>query len=96
MATMISKQEALNNISANLRRFMRKRGMTQVKLAQQTGDSQQVISALCNAKYSPAIDFMARVAEALDVTVDMLLAPPPAAPIQTTPQNISDNFSHTA
>lgn len=92
---MTTDQEALKNVSANLRRILRDRAMTQAELARKTGDSQPAISQICTAKYVPGIGLVLRIAEALDVTVDRLLAPPPSPPVPHTAHNISENFSHS-
>jgi transcriptional regulator with XRE-family HTH domain len=96
MSTMISKEEALKNIATNVERFMKKRGLNQNQLARLTGEKQPVISALLDGKHMPAGDRLARLAEALDVTMDMLVAPPPLQAPTHSFQNISENLSHAS
>ncbi len=74
---MLTEDQARANIAANLQRIMDTRRLSQSELARMTGDDQQSISRILRGKNAPGIAFLARIAEALQTTVDYLIAPPP-------------------
>jgi transcriptional regulator with XRE-family HTH domain len=51
-------------------------GLTQIDLAERLDVSQPVVSDLENDRYSPSLDVVHNVAEALETTSDMLLQDP--------------------
>jgi len=73
---MVSDAEARLNIKANLNRMLATRGITRTKLAQLTGDPLMTISVCVAGKNTPNAALLARIAEALDTSVDLILAPP--------------------
>ncbi len=74
---MLTEDQAKQNIAANLRRIMESRNLSQSELARMTGDHQTAISRIIHAQNSPGVAFLARLAEALQTTVDYLIAAPP-------------------
>ena len=76
MSTVITDTDAKANISANVRRLLDAKGMNQAKLATLTEESNARISLLINGKHLPSSAFLARLAEALGVSTDTLLARP--------------------
>lgn len=77
MSTVISDEQALRNISANIRRLLVDRGWTQLDLAERTGESSATLSRLTRGYHMPGAGLLARIAEAFDVSVDRLVNPPP-------------------
>ncbi len=82
---MITDEKALANISANVRGFMAFQSppWTQADLARASGENEMKISRLIRGEQMPGTASLARIAEALVTTVDMLL------------QNPRNNFSKT-
>lgn len=74
---MISDDDAKRYLSANLRRLLALRGWTQTELVHRTGETHATISRTVNGQNMPSATVLARIAEALDVSSDRLLAPPP-------------------
>jgi transcriptional regulator with XRE-family HTH domain len=96
MLTVITNEEALKNVSWNLCRILEKRKIPQAELARMTGDSQQIINQLCNAKFLPNIALVARIATALKIEIELLLRPVPRNAIPPLPTHFgknSENFS---
>ncbi len=75
---MVTDKEARDNIAANTVRLLEARGWTQQDLADATGESKMAISNIVRAQYVTNAATLARIAEALDVTVDRLISAPPA------------------
>ena len=61
----------------NLKNLRLDHGLTQPKLAQIVGTTQQAISYFESATKVPNIETAGRIAEALDVTIDALMNTPP-------------------
>ena len=74
---VITDEEAKENLATNLGRLMENRGMTQTELARITGQPVMTISRACRGQNVPRATVLSRVAEALDVSIDRLLGPPP-------------------
>ncbi len=74
---MVSDQEALQNISANIERLLEARRWTQRELALKTGESENTISRVRRGLNLPLAGLIIRIAEAFDVTIDRLCSPPP-------------------
>lgn len=70
---MITDQEAKDVISENVQRLLDARDWTQRDLAVATKESTARINHLVNGRKCPSAAFLARVAEALDVTPNDLL-----------------------
>jgi len=77
MATMISDESAVRNISENLQRLLDDRGWTQAHLAKLTGESSTTITRVVRGLNKSGPGILARIAEALDVSIDRLVGPPP-------------------
>ena len=73
----ITDEEARINIAANLRRILRERGMTQTDLVERSGENKMYISRVCNGRFLPNAAALARIAEALDTTCELLMRPVP-------------------
>lgn len=67
-------------IAANVRRLLSARGLTQSDLCRLTGDNAMRVSYMIRGLTEPSASFLARVAEALGVKVDDLLADPGVEP----------------
>ena len=76
MAIVLSENEALTNAAANLRRKLEFFGWSQVELAERAATNQPTISNLIHQKSMPGVAILARIAEALETTVDQLVATP--------------------
>jgi transcriptional regulator with XRE-family HTH domain len=78
MSTVLSDSEVRANIAANLRRILDSRGLTQADLARLSGESEMNISRVIRGESTAGTGIMARIAEALDVSLDRLVFPPSA------------------
>ncbi len=61
------------NIAKNIRQHRAKNKVTQEKLYELTGISQQHISNMENGQVNPSIEVLLKIAEALDVTLNDLV-----------------------
>lgn len=73
---MISTEDAKANISANIRRILDTRGMTVYQLAKLTKEPQNSVYRVVRGDNEPGAVLLARIAEALDVSIDRLLSFP--------------------
>lgn len=76
---MITEAEAKQNVPANLRRILADRVWTPLELARRSQLSQSTVYAAYNGRNIPSAFVLRRIAEALDVSTDRLLDPPPEA-----------------
>ena len=67
------------NLSRNLRRLREDRGFTQAALARESGVPRPTLAKLEAGSPNPTLHVLARVADALRVSIEELVAPPPAA-----------------
>ena len=74
---MITDKDAKRNLVANLARLMENRDINQTQLAELTKQPINTISRACRGENVPRGTVLARLAEALDVSIDRLLGPPP-------------------
>ena len=74
---MLTNDETRCRIAGNVRRLLEARGYNQADLARATGDNEVRVSGVIRGVQTPRADFLARIAEALDVAVDDLLLPLP-------------------
>ncbi len=74
---MQTDQQVRDNIAANVRRLLSARGWSQFDLARNTGEKQQTINRICNAKNIPSAAILSRIAEAFDVSLDRLVSDSP-------------------
>jgi transcriptional regulator with XRE-family HTH domain len=87
MPTVLTKDDALQNIAANIAATLDRKGLTQGDIAraiQESGEELQAarmrVSRYKTGKSLPDAVSLARIAEALGVTTDFLLSyPPPKA-----------------
>lgn len=70
---MLTDYEAQTNIADNVCDLLESRGMSQSELAKMIGENRMSVSRICRAENLPNIGILARIAEALEVTVDELL-----------------------
>ena len=77
MSTVVTDDEAKLAISANVKRRMEELGLTQAQLARATGENEMRISSVVRAVHLPSGGFLARLAEALRVSIDVLFEQPP-------------------
>lgn len=75
---MIDDDDAKRNLSANITRLLKDRGWNQKELSERTEQTNATISRTVNGLNVPGAVVLSRIAEALDVSIDRLLAPPPA------------------
>jgi len=78
MSTMTSNEEVATNIGANLRRILEEKGWSQIQLSRETGDPHMTIVNAIRGQHNPSAALVGRMAEALGVTTDELIAPPPS------------------
>jgi len=74
---MLSDNDVLHHLAANLQRLLVARGWSQSDLARATGEPMMTISRIVRAQNMPGIGAIARIAEAFDVSIDRLTGPPP-------------------
>lgn len=77
MCTVATDTEVKSNLSANLHRLLRDRGLTRTALSQMTGDPLMTISSTVAGKHVPNVALLSRIADALDVSIDRLISAPP-------------------
>jgi transcriptional regulator with XRE-family HTH domain len=66
----------LKNISINLGRLLRERGLTQMAVAAKAGTTSANMSRLAHGIFLPNVALVARIAAALDCTIDELIEAP--------------------
>lgn len=76
MATVITDDDARQNVAENLRRLMVDRGVTQKEVAENTDISQMAISYYLKAERMAGGGPLARLAEFFQVSIDSLLEKP--------------------
>ncbi len=69
----MDEKELKQNIAKNIRQHRAKNKVTQEKLYELTGISQQHISNMENGQVNPSIEVLLKIAEALDVTLNDLV-----------------------
>ena len=74
---MVTDKDRIENLAANIRRVMLRNGFSQQKLADMSGVPQATIFRVLNAKNDPSVSLVSRLADALDTSIDKLLAEPP-------------------
>lgn len=74
MNTVLTDNEAKAVISANVKRLLGERNMSQAELARATEEDTAKISQMIHGKKLPSAGFLARIAEAFGVAADDLLA----------------------
>ena len=74
--TVITNEQAKKRIAANLVRLLKDRKMSQSELARRTGEARMTIWRLCSALNVPSSALLARIAEALETSLDNLLEAP--------------------
>lgn len=67
---MLTRDDALDVVADRLREVMARKGLGVRELARASGNDPMTVSRLMNRKNMPAADAMARIAEALGVTLD--------------------------
>jgi transcriptional regulator with XRE-family HTH domain len=73
---MISNEECLRNLAANVSRLMDQQGLTQKQLAERIGEHQVTISRVRRGLNMPGIGLLKRIAVALDTSCDVLTDEP--------------------
>lgn len=71
---MISDDESKEIVAENVNRLLRQQGHSRYWLAKETGEYQSRIGSICNAENCCSAATLARIAEALKVTVDELIS----------------------
>ena len=66
-------QQIKQNIASNIRQYRAKKKISQEKLSELTGISQQHISNIENEQVNPSIELLLKIADALDVTLNDLV-----------------------
>lgn len=80
MAKMHDERQILDNIASNLERLMAHRELTQLALAAKAKILQSNVSRIVNRVFLPNVAILARIADALDCTLDDLIAAPTPKP----------------
>lgn len=84
---MITETEVRRNVAANLVVLLADRQWSQSELARRASVNQPDISRLIRQENIGSVALMARIAEALHVSVDRLIAEPPTSrPARKVPQ----------
>ena len=74
---MLSDDDVLRNLAANVQRLLAAREWSQQQLSRATGEDPMTISRIIRGKNMPGTGVIARVAEAFDVSIDRLTGTPP-------------------
>ena len=69
----MDKAELLKNIADNIRQLRAKYRISQEVLAERAHISQQYIYKLENERLNPSVEFLLKIADALDVTLNDLV-----------------------
>ena len=77
---MLTEQQAKDNIASYLQRLLESRDWSQSDLARATGDAHVTISRIVRGTNVAGVAVLARIAEALDVTIDGLIRQPATRP----------------
>jgi transcriptional regulator with XRE-family HTH domain len=80
MSTVISDEDAKRAISVNVKRLLDERDCSAYWLMKKLGLKEGTFYPVVNGEVLPSVAVTARIAEALDVTVDDLLAIPDEKP----------------
>lgn len=72
---MMSQSEAKERIAANLQRAMDAVGMSQNRLAIESGEDPMTVSRVIRGITEPRVSTLARMTEALGITIDECLEP---------------------
>ena len=73
MSTVLSDSEARRNISSNILRLLKERGISQAELARRAKEPAMNVSRVVKRINTPNAAMLARLAEVLEVSVDYLL-----------------------
>lgn len=76
MPIVTENEIVLTHLAANVSRLLVARGMSARQLAARTGESPMTISRVCRGITLPSVAVAMRIAEAFDVSIDRLVAPP--------------------
>lgn len=76
MTIVLTDDQAKDYISKNVNRLLEKMEMSPADLARATGENRVRISSVTRGLHNPSASFLARLAEALGVTPNDLLAKP--------------------
>lgn len=69
----MDKKELNKNIADNIRQYRAKLRITQETLAEKAQISHQYVYKLENERLNPSVDYLLKIAEALDVTLNDLV-----------------------
>lgn len=69
----MNDKQIKQNIASNIRQYRAKKKISQEKLSELTGISQQHISNIENEQVNPSIELLLKIADALDVTLNDLV-----------------------
>jgi len=73
MSTVLTDEQATQNLSANIQKLLADRKMSQAELARATGESEMNISRYVRGSNVPGVGALARLAEVFGVPTDFLL-----------------------
>lgn len=82
MSIVTTNDQARQNLATNLQRILAERGWSQRHLAAVTGEPFMTINQIVRGKNLPKVGSVARIAEALAVSIDRLVGPPPEMPTE--------------
>lgn len=71
----MTDEQAKHRIAENIKRLLKLRGMSQAKLAAAADETPMRISYYVNEVNMPGVGVLSRIATALEVTIDELVAP---------------------
>jgi len=71
--SMLNDEQIKSAIASNIRRCLLEKGMTQQKLADESGESRMTISNVCRGRHVPGLGLAHRIASVLSICVDDLI-----------------------
>lgn len=84
---MITDDEIREHVAANVLRLIEEREWSQRDLAEKAGESPMNINRVCRGENVVRVGIVARIAEALGVNVDRLIAEPPSPVVRKARQS---------
>ncbi len=82
----------MKNLSEQIKRIRKQRGLSQKELGQRIGVSQQVMTNYERGLREPNLETLLKIAGALDVSVEDLIKDKPIKPEETTSRALQKRF----
>lgn len=81
----------MNSVGKNLQKIRKEKKMTQEELAEKLNVTRQAISNWETDKTQPDVNTLAQIAEALDISVEVLIYGEPKTKLQTVTTTVTNN-----